>query len=66
MKVKIVTSYRVSHLQRCGVTERVNVTSVYRPLSVSLRNLWHVKDPEGVRGSRLSSAKFVFVRFTPD
>jgi hypothetical protein len=31
MKVQIVTPYRVSHLQRCGVTERVNVASVYPP-----------------------------------
>jgi hypothetical protein len=31
MKAEIVTSYRVSHLQRCGVTERVNVTSAYPP-----------------------------------
>jgi hypothetical protein len=29
MKVQIVTSYRVSHLQRYGVSERGNVTSVY-------------------------------------
>jgi hypothetical protein len=28
MKVQIVTPYRVSHLQRYGVTERGNVTSV--------------------------------------
>jgi hypothetical protein len=32
MKVQIVTPYRVSHLQRYGVTERVNVTSVCPPL----------------------------------
>jgi hypothetical protein len=31
MKVQIVTPFRVSHLQRYGVTERVNVTSVYPP-----------------------------------
>jgi hypothetical protein len=36
MKVQIVTPYRVSHLQRCGVTERVNVTSVYPPLAVTI------------------------------
>jgi hypothetical protein len=29
MKVQIVTPYRVSHLQRYGVTVRGNVTSVY-------------------------------------
>jgi hypothetical protein len=32
MKVQIVTPYRVSHLQRYGVTGRGNVTSVYPPL----------------------------------
>jgi hypothetical protein len=32
MKVQIVTPYRVSHLQRYGVTVRGNVTSVYLPL----------------------------------
>jgi hypothetical protein len=32
MKVHIVTPYRVSHLQRYGVTVRGNVTSVYPPL----------------------------------
>jgi hypothetical protein len=33
---------------------------------VRVADLWHVKDYEGVRGSRLSSVKFVFDRFTPD
>jgi hypothetical protein len=32
MKVQIVTPFHVSHLQRYGVTERGNVTSVYPPL----------------------------------
>jgi len=32
MKVQLVTPYRVSHLQRYGVTVRGNVTSVYPPL----------------------------------
>jgi hypothetical protein len=32
MKVQLVTPYRVSHLQRYGVTVRGNVTSVYQPL----------------------------------
>jgi hypothetical protein len=32
MKVQTVTPYRVSHLQRYGVTVRGNVTSVYPPL----------------------------------
>jgi hypothetical protein len=32
MKVEIIALYRVSHLQHCGVTKRVNVTSVYPPL----------------------------------
>ena len=31
MKVQLVTPYRVSHLQRYGVTARGNVTSVYPP-----------------------------------
>jgi hypothetical protein len=31
MKVQIVNPYRVSHLQRYGVTVRGNVTSVYPP-----------------------------------
>jgi hypothetical protein len=32
MKVQIVTPYRVSHLQRYGVTVRGNATGVYRPI----------------------------------
>jgi len=32
MKVQLLTSYRVSHLQRYGVTVRGNVTSVDPPL----------------------------------
>jgi hypothetical protein len=32
VKVEIIASYHVSHLQHCSVTERVNVTSVYPPL----------------------------------
>ena len=31
MKVRLVTPYRASHLQRYGVTVRGNVTSVYPP-----------------------------------
>ena len=31
MKVQLVTPYRVSHLQRYGVTVHGNVTSVYPP-----------------------------------
>jgi hypothetical protein len=31
MKVQLVTPYRVSHLQRYGVTVRGNVTNVYQP-----------------------------------
>ena len=31
MKVQLVIPYRVSHLQRYGVTVRCNVTSVYPP-----------------------------------
>jgi len=33
MKIQLVTPYRVSHLQRYGVTKRGNVTSVYPPLN---------------------------------
>jgi len=32
MKVQVVTPYRVSHLQRYGVTVRGNVRSVHQPL----------------------------------
>jgi hypothetical protein len=32
MEVQTVTPYRVSHLQRCDVTVRGNVTHVYPPL----------------------------------
>ena len=35
MKVQLVTPYRVSLLQRYGVTVRGNVTSVYPPLHAS-------------------------------
>ena len=38
MKVPFVTPYRVSHLQRYGVTVRGNVTSVYPPLGAQLKN----------------------------
>jgi hypothetical protein len=34
MKVQLVTPYRVSHLQRYGVTVRGNVTSVYLLVAV--------------------------------
>jgi hypothetical protein len=34
MKVEVVTSYRVRHLRRYGVTVRGNVASVYPPLWV--------------------------------
>jgi hypothetical protein len=37
MKVQIVNPYRVSHLQRYGVTESGNVTSVYLHLRYDLR-----------------------------
>jgi hypothetical protein len=42
MKVQIVTPYRVSHLQRYGVTVCGNVTSVHPPLvlpNVALRRV---------------------------
>jgi hypothetical protein len=42
MKVKIVTPYRVSHLQRYGVTVRGDVTSVYPPLSWSASGTFYV------------------------
>jgi hypothetical protein len=46
MKVQTVTPYRVSHLQRYGVTVRGNVTSVYTPLdSVVYRGGGGVKLP---------------------
>jgi hypothetical protein len=34
VKVQTVTPYRVSHLQRYGVTVRGNVTGMYPPLEV--------------------------------
>jgi hypothetical protein len=34
MKVQIVIPFRVSHLQRYGVTVRGNVTGVYPPLNI--------------------------------
>jgi hypothetical protein len=39
MKVQIVTLYRVSHLQRYGITVRGNVTSVYPPSDVTICSL---------------------------
>ena len=41
MKVQLVTPYRVSHLQRYGVTVRRNVTSVYPPLTLILL-MWRI------------------------
>ena len=41
MKVQLVNPYRVSHLQRYGVTARGNVTSVYPPIDVRLFSLCH-------------------------
>jgi hypothetical protein len=38
MKVQSVNPYRASHLQRCGVTVRGNVTSWYRPLHWDMRS----------------------------
>jgi hypothetical protein len=37
MKVQIVNPYRVSHLQRYGVTVGGNVTRVYPPLGIPMR-----------------------------
>jgi hypothetical protein len=34
MKVQIVTPYRVSHLQRYGITVRGNITSVYPTVDI--------------------------------
>jgi len=48
MKIQLVTPYRVSHLQRYGVTGRGNVTSVYPPLDV---------DADRVDGELLVSAR---------
>jgi hypothetical protein len=46
MNVQPVTPYRVSHLQRYGVTVLGNVTSVYPPSAsvpcALMRMLWHV------------------------
>jgi hypothetical protein len=36
MKVYFVTQYRVSHLQRYGITIRGNVTIVYPPSGVNV------------------------------
>jgi hypothetical protein len=57
MKVQIVTPYRVSHLQRHGVTVRGNVTCVYPTLdftSVHLRSpfVWGVVPLRCVIGAR--------------
>ena len=41
MKVQLVTPYRLSHLQRYGVTVRGNVTSVYPPLDYHTIDLSH-------------------------
>jgi len=43
MKAQLVTAYRISHLQRYGVTVLGNVTGVYPPLVViqRLRNIRH-------------------------
>jgi len=37
IKVQLVTPYRVSHLQRYGVTVRGNVTSLYPPYKSRVR-----------------------------
>jgi len=51
MKVQLVTSYRVSHLQRYGVKLRGNVTSVDPPTLVTLpRNVIPYRD--SVEGTR--------------
>jgi len=41
MKVQLVNLYRVSHLQRFGVTARGNVTSVYPPFLVCFMRTTH-------------------------
>jgi hypothetical protein len=48
MKVQIVTPYRVSHLQRYGVTLRGNVTSVYPTLTASARDIVHTIGVHGL------------------
>jgi hypothetical protein len=40
MKVQIGTPFRVSYLERYGVTVRGNVTSVYSPLDVRKKYSW--------------------------
>jgi hypothetical protein len=51
MKVQIVTPYRVSHLQRYGVSVRGNVRCVYPPLGVGMRPLAaHIVDSNPTGG----------------
>jgi hypothetical protein len=47
MKIQIVTPYRVSHLQRYGVTVRGNVTSVYSPLDRTTTEVGHYELTNG-------------------
>jgi hypothetical protein len=56
MKVQIVTPFRVSHLQRCGVTVRGNVRSVYPPLEDGWVTCYTLQTQEGqVIGSTVHS-----------
>jgi hypothetical protein len=43
MKVQLVTLYRVSLLQRYGVTVHGNITSVYPALECSLNQISRIK-----------------------
>jgi len=44
MKVQLVIPYRVSHLQRYGITVRGNVTSVYPPQPLFLKGMDNAND----------------------
>jgi hypothetical protein len=39
MQVQVLSLYRVSHLQCCGITVHGNVTGVYVALEVSVRKM---------------------------
>jgi hypothetical protein len=67
MKVKLVTSYRVSHLKRYGVTVRSNVTSVDPPLGARLFVVCTgavTRDLARLRPSRIAEC-LKFARHTP-
>jgi hypothetical protein len=66
MKIQILTPYRVSQLQRYGVTVRGNVTSVYPPLLWFL--LHHERTNPGrpvVRRTPFHTAAILFSALLP-